>query len=139
MDTRAALAIILGVIAAAGDLRRCTIPNWLCVCGTASGFMWQAWTKGWSGALTSGEGTLAGFGVFLIFYCLGGMGAGDVKLMAAFGALLGPSGILLAAVITAMVGALIAMVCVLVKCRRSTIPYAPAIVLGAWLALLAGR
>ena len=34
-------------------------------------------------------GTLAGAGVFLIFYLLGGMGGGDVKLMAGFGALLG--------------------------------------------------
>ena len=32
---------------------------------------------------------LAGAGVFLIFYLLGGMGGGDVKLMAGFGALLG--------------------------------------------------
>ena len=32
---------------------------------------------------------LAGAGVFLIFYLLGGMGGGDVKLMAGFGAVLG--------------------------------------------------
>ena len=40
-------------------------------------------------ALYALGGTVVGFAVFLIFYLLGGMGGGDVKLMAGFGALLG--------------------------------------------------
>ena len=44
-------------------------------------------------------GTLAGFGVFLLFYLLGGMGGGDVKLMAGFGALLGGWKVLEAALV----------------------------------------
>ncbi len=44
------------------------------------------------GALYALAGAAAGFAVFLIFYLLGGMGGGDVKLMAGFGALLGAGG-----------------------------------------------
>jgi prepilin peptidase CpaA len=66
------------------------------------------------------------------------MGGGDVKLMAAYGALLGPSGILLAAVFTAVFGGLSAAGASLYNRRAPTIPYAPAIVLGAWISLLGG-
>ena len=80
-----------------------------------------------------------GFAVFLIFYCLGGMGAGDLKLMAAFGALLGPSGILVAALLAAPLGALMAAGCLIWRWRLRAIPYAPALTLGAWMALLGRR
>ena len=49
----------------------------------------QTVQHGWRGAGSALLGTLAGASVFLIFYLLGGMGGGDVKLMAGFGALLG--------------------------------------------------
>ncbi len=55
----------------------------------ASGLVLQTAQHGWRGAGSALLGTLAGAGVFLIFYLLGGMGGGDVKLMAGFGALLG--------------------------------------------------
>ena len=77
--------------------------------------------------------------MFLIFYCLGGMGAGDLKLSAAFGALLGPSGILLAALLAAPIGAMMAAACLLWHWRVRAIPYAPALSLGAWLALVGER
>jgi prepilin peptidase CpaA len=108
--------------------------------------------------LHSALGALIGFGVFLIFYLMGGMGGGDVKLMAGFGALLGDGHILPAALLAAIFGGLFAMAWLGVaaaarrlrtafgfagaqagpcgeKCRES-IPYAPAITVGAWLALL---
>ena len=66
------------------------------------------------------------------------MGGGDVKLMAAYGALLGPSGILLAAVFTAVFGGLSAAGASLCNRRVPAVPYAPAIVLGAWISLLGG-
>ena len=77
-----------------------------------------------------------GFLVFLVFYVAGAMGAGDVKLMAAFGALLGPAGILLAALFAAPAGGLMAAAWLAWKPGARDIPYAPAITLGAWLALL---
>ena len=58
-----------------------------------------------------------------------------MKLMAAFGTLLGPSEIVGAAALTAIAGALMALSVIWRKSRRGAIPYAPAIVCGAWLVL----
>jgi prepilin peptidase CpaA len=83
-------------------------------------------------------GALVGFLILLPFHWCGAMGGGDVKLMAAYGALLGPSGILLAAVFTAVFGGLSAAGASLCNRRVPAVPYAPAIVLGAWISLLGG-
>ena len=139
MDTRAVLAIILGCVATAGDLRRRVISNGICLGALAGGLICHAAKHGWAGLAASAAGALVGFSVFFVFYCRGGMGGGDLKLMAAFGALLGPHGILVAALLASIVGALMAAAALLIKRRRKAIPYAPAIVLGSWLALLAGR
>jgi prepilin peptidase CpaA len=64
------------------------------------------------------------------------LGGGEVKLMAAFGALLGPTQVVAAAALAAIAGALMALAAMLLRPRRVSIPYAPAIVCGAWLALL---
>ena len=83
-------------------------------------------------------GAVVGFLILLPFHWCGAMGGGDVKLMAAYGALLGPSGILLAAVFAAVIGGLSAAGTLLLRPRDAAIPYAPAIVLGAWVSLLGG-
>jgi prepilin peptidase CpaA len=130
------LAVALGCAASFDDLRRRAIANWINVAGLAAGLVYHSAARGWAGLAWSAGGAAAGFAVLLLFYCLGGMGAGDLKLSAAFGALLGPSGILLAALLAAPLGALLAAVCLLWRRRVRAIPYAPALTLGAWLALL---
>ena len=65
----------------------------------AAGILCGAWNGGARGAAMAVAGAGAGFAVFLLFHLLGGLGGGDVKLMAAFGALLGPSDVLTAAVL----------------------------------------
>ena len=55
------------------------------------------------------SGCLVGLGVMLPLHILGGTGAGDVKLMAAFGAFLGPAGVLGAFIRMAIVGGVIAL------------------------------
>ncbi len=139
MDARAYIAIIVGCAAAVDDLRRRAISNWICLAGIAGGLIYHLVQHGLMGLLTAAGGALLGFAAFLVFYCLGGMGGGDLKLMAGFGALLGPSGIWVAALLACMIGAVIAAACLLFKSGTRAIPYAPAIVLGAWLSLLAGR
>jgi len=131
-----AIAIALGCAAAFDDLRRNVVSNWINAIALGAGLLYHAIRGGWSGLALALAGALLGFVVFLVFYCLGAMGGGDVKLMAAFGALLGPSGILLAALLAAPAGALMAAACFAWNRHRRSIPYAPAIVLGAWLALL---
>ena len=139
MDARTFVAVILGCIAAVDDLRRRVIPNWISVGAIAAGLICHTAERGWAGLAASAGGAALGFAIFLVFYCLGGMGGGDLKLMAAFGALLGPQGILLAALLASIIGGLMAAASLIWDRRRRAIPYAPAIVLGAWLALLAGR
>jgi prepilin peptidase CpaA len=131
-----ALALALGCAASLDDLRRRAIANWINLSGMAAGLVYHTATRGWHGLVWSAGGAAAGFGVLLIFVLLGGMGAGDLKLSAAFGALLGPSGILLAALLAAPIGALLAAVSLGRHWRVRAIPYAPALSLGAWLALV---
>jgi prepilin peptidase CpaA len=129
-------AIVLGCSAMAEDLRRGVIPNWLAAGGVAAGLVCGWWSGGVQGAGVALAGTLAGFAVFLALHWMGGLGGGDVKLMAAFGALLGPKGILGAALWAAVAGGLLALALLWWRPRRASIPYAPAIVIGAWLVLL---
>jgi prepilin peptidase CpaA len=146
-----AISLVVGAAAVAEDLARRRISNWTWGVALASGFVLRASQAGWRGAASAGIGALVGFTVFLIFYVMKGMGAGDLKLMAGFGSLLGPSVILCAAWIAAVVGALMGVAYIIgISFRRrhltgagaqlpraDTIPYAPAIVVGAWLAEVA--
>jgi prepilin peptidase CpaA len=129
-------AVLLGCAASFDDLHRRSIANWINLAGLAAGLFYHTIEGGVRGLAWSAGGAAVGFAVFLVFYCLGGMGAGDVKLSAAFGALLGPAGILLAALLAAPLGAAMAAVCLVWRRRTRAIPYAPALTLGAWLALL---
>jgi prepilin peptidase CpaA len=66
-------------------------------------------------------GLAIGFGLWFPIYALGGMGAGDVKLMAAIGAWLGPTDALYAAMYAAIVGAAMgAALAVAYGCARQT-------------------
>ena len=138
MNALAWVAVSLGCAATFDDLRRRQVANWINLAGVAAGLGCHVWTGGAAGLGRSADGAAVGFLVFLVLYIAGAMGAGDVKLMAAFGALLGPSGILLAALLAAPAGGLMAAACLAWKRGAREIPYAPAITLGAWLAL-AGR
>ena len=130
------------------------IANWIPVAALASGTAWQIYAHGWKGGLYALGGAAAGFAVFLVFYLLGGMGGGDVKLMSGFGALLGAGRLLEAALWTAAVGGVLAVGVLGFRRLRKTlargkvaevpaagaeadsIPYAPAITLGVWLSLV---
>ena len=153
MTAQVWIAILVGLAAMIDDLARRQIANWIPLAALAAGFGWQMGQSGLRGLLYAGIGTVAGFAVFLIFYLLGGMGGGDVKLMAGFGALLGFHRLVEAALWTAGLGGLIAMGFLGVRAVRralgwttsstakegqdqESIPYAPAIALGVWLSLV---
>jgi prepilin peptidase CpaA len=143
------IATVVGLAAVAEDLARRTISNWIPVAALAGGLFCQVTEKGWRGIGAATLGALSGFGIFLIFYLLGGMGGGDVKLMAGFGALLGAGRLLEAAFWTAVIGGLLAAIVLgagWLRARKSdcpakqalprVIPYAPAIAAGVWMALI---
>jgi prepilin peptidase CpaA len=152
MNAQVWIAILVGLAASIDDLARRHIANWIPAAALAGGFGWQIGQGGWQGALAALGGTIAGFAVFLVFYLLGGMGGGDVKLMAGFGALLGAGRLLEAALWTAGVGGILAVGAIAWKSlrglfgskavdmaaveREASIPYAPAIALGVWLSLV---
>lgn len=64
---------------------------------------------GWQGLLLAVGGLVIGFATLIIPYYVGGMGAGDVKLMAALGALVGPGAIVQVFLYTALIGGVIAV------------------------------
>jgi prepilin peptidase CpaA len=135
MTTIFYIAAGLGAGAVFEDLRHRSIPNWLTAAATVAGVAYAA-ASGWRTLGIAIAGALAGFLVMLPWNLCGAMGGGDVKLTAAFGTLLGPAGILAAVVLGSVAGGVWAVVAAL-RGKRS-IPYAPAIVAGAWLILLGG-
>ena len=148
LNAHVLLCLGLGLAATAEDLWRRQISNWIPAAALAGGVALNWAQDGWWGGLMALAGAIGGFFVFLVFYVLGGMGGGDVKLMAGFGAILGPSLLLWAALWTADAGGVFALAALgFYRLRRwwrnrppvageDSIPYAPAITVGAWLALL---
>jgi prepilin peptidase CpaA len=102
------LTLVL-VTAMCTDLRSSRIPNWLTFPAMGVALVGHAGLGGLPGALFSLAGLGAGLGLFLILYVTGSIGAGDVKLMAAVGAILGPYGALLSGLLAMMVGGLYAL------------------------------
>ncbi|WP_423192926.1 A24 family peptidase [Cupriavidus sp. H18C2] len=97
-------------VAAIGDARTRRIPNWLVASGMVLALAAQIATLGpRDGSLQWLAGLATGMGIFLAVYLLGGMGAGDVKLMGAVGAFMGPLGGAHVAVVSFLVGGVLAL------------------------------
>ena len=135
--------MIFGVVLAGGwDLATRRIPNWLTFglmgLGVVTGFI----AGGLEGLADSLQGLLLGGALLFIPFLLGGMGAGDVKLLAAIGALKGSSFVLRAFLYGALAGGALALGALLVGryffYRPRTIPYGVALMVGAFAALYGG-
>jgi prepilin peptidase CpaA len=96
------------VEAAIIDGRSLRVPNWLTYHFVAGGLIFAFWKGGSALLLTSMAGAAVGLLTLLPLYSIGGMGAGDVKLMAGIGAWIGPWLTLWAFVSSALVGAVMA-------------------------------
>jgi prepilin peptidase CpaA len=92
--TKAQLKLVLPLFLALWmgwkDMRTNLIPNYLTYGGALAGLGYQAWLNGWTGLADGFLGLGLGFGLLIFFYWQGGVGAGDVKALAALGAWLGP-------------------------------------------------
>ncbi|MDA1086848.1 MAG: prepilin peptidase [Verrucomicrobia bacterium] len=108
-----ALMIVL-VIASYSEMTRKIIPNWLTLSGAACGIV-LGYLPGGNTLLASLGGLAVGFGFLFLVYVFGGMGGGDVKLMGAAGALLGYPLIVPTFFYTAIVGGVMAIVCLVWK------------------------
>jgi prepilin peptidase CpaA len=104
--------ILASVLLVAGvtDLRSSKIPNWLTMSAMAGGLLGHSLINGLSGLLFSVKGLGLGLAIFLVLYIIGGMGAGDVKLLAAVGSFVGAEGVFSAGMMAMVLGGLYAIV-----------------------------
>ena len=108
-----ALNIFVGILltlACFTDLRTRRIPNVLTFSAAAGALLFHLATGGWSAADSSLAGLFLGALLFFPMFALRGMGAGDVKLLAAIGAWLGPGQVATVALATSIVGGVVAVV-----------------------------
>lgn len=134
------LALLL-IVAAVWDLRTRTIPNSLnaAVALLAIPFWWATGVDPWPGAAIQIAMAAAVFGMFAIAFAFGGMGGGDVKMVAAVALWLPPGAVLMLLVIMSLAGGLLTLV-MLARHRMAKsphqleIPYGVAIAFaGLWL------
>jgi prepilin peptidase CpaA len=97
------------IVAAVIDGRQLRVPNWLTYPLLISGWVYSTVAFGWDGLGLSLAGTLAGLGLLLPLYAIGGMGAGDVKLLAGVGAWIHATHTFHAFCVSAIVGGLISL------------------------------
>ena len=147
------------------DVRYRRIPNVIVLATLIAGISINTVFSGWQGMLSSVEGFALAFFPMLLMHIFGAMGAGDVKLFGAVGAVLGVSLVPLAFVVVVMLGAVLAIYTMLragtvfttlhgvlrifvgilpgwemprftmSPDRRHTIPYGVAIMLGSLIAV----
>ncbi len=115
-------ALLLLVVAAGiYDLRFRRIPNWLSVSGVVIGLMVNAALAEHGlvqhGLALSATGMLLAAVVYLPLYLIRGMGAGDVKLMAAVGAIAGPGNWLYIFLATATIAGAASLFVVVIRHR----------------------
>ena len=104
--------LLLMLVAASGffDLKERKIPNKITFMGILIGILFNIITAGWLGLLQSILGMFAGLAIFFIPFVMGGMGAGDVKLMGAIGALMGWQFSVMTALYSAIVGGIMVLI-----------------------------
>jgi prepilin peptidase CpaA len=110
------IAVVVVVAAASVcDLNSRRIPNAITLGAAAIAVAMHVLSNGWSGLLLAVSGWAAGFVLFAPLYAVRGIGAGDVKLLAAIGAWLGPVGALWTALYGAVAGGILALVVALAR------------------------
>jgi prepilin peptidase CpaA len=104
-----AVAIFVAGMASVSDVRTARIPNFLTFGAAAAALVYLFASQGWSGLAGAGEGWVVGVLLFFPFFALGGLGAGDVKLLGAIGAWLGPREVFWVAMYASLAGGVMAL------------------------------
>jgi len=122
-----AILLLMVIVAAAYDIRYRRIPNWLTGSGVLVGLVLNAFLRtpapgvlSFGGLLFALKGFGLAFGVYFFLYALRAMGAGDVKLMAAVGSLVGWQDWFGIFIVSAFIGGIAAVVLSLAKRRLKT-------------------
>jgi prepilin peptidase CpaA len=114
MFTMTILALAL-IISFFTDIKNRKILNIVTLPSILTGFVFNTISMGWDGFVFSTLGLLTGFGLLILPYALGGMAAGDVKLLMAIGALKGSTFVFGSFLYIAIIGGIIALIILLKK------------------------
>lgn len=110
----ACLILVPGVLLASWiDYAQRKVPNWLNVSLIVIGLIVQVTFHGWRGFSDGCLGMVLGFAVLIVPWMMHGMGAGDVKLMAAIGVWFGPWMTIVSFAVGAIIGGLAAAVMII--------------------------
>ena len=128
---RLGVLVVLASGATYWDLRSRRVPDFLTFSCALAGLLIGGLEKGGAGLLFSASGLVLAGGVFFPFVVLGYVGAGDLKLLAAAGSLLGPVGAVWAVLLGSVLGGVWALAWLAVRGRGKWLPYAPPLATGA--------
>jgi prepilin peptidase CpaA len=103
------VAVLVAACACVFDFRTHRIPNGLTFGAAAAAVAFHSTMNGFSGFATGVGGWLTGVAMLILPFALGGLGAGDVKLLGALGAWLGPSHAMWAGIFTTLSGGVMAL------------------------------
>ena len=101
--------VLLGIVASGWDIRTRRIPNALTLGAPVLALAVHLYMNGMDGGIDTLSGWALGLALFLPLFALGGMGAGDVKLLAAIGAWLGPWNVVQTALAAGVIGGVLAL------------------------------
>ncbi len=107
------LVTVVLIVAAVIDGWKLKVPNWITFPLIISGWIYSTANYGWEGFGWSLVGTAVGLGLLLPAYAIGGMGAGDVKLLGGVGAWVWGTTTFYAFACSAVVGGVLAVAMVL--------------------------
>ena len=155
MSLEIILILLIATIGAVYDFRERKIPNWLTLYTLPIIFLLSVFHFGIYGFVNSLLGFLAGLALLFIPYIIGGMGAGDVKLLGILGAIVGYKGITIIFFYTAIWGLVLSIIWLIFNPNRlrflittgqilptvdkkQKIPYGIAILLGTILYIMFG-
>lgn len=110
MDAPHIIVLAVVGVAAATDLATRRVPNLLTFGGAVLALVFHSATNGTAGLMHGVTGWFVGVSLFLPFFVLRGLGAGDVKLLGAVGAWLGPIGALHSGFLSVVAGGVLAVV-----------------------------
>lgn len=109
MSTAHLAAVVVATVGCATDLHHRRIPNVLTFWAAMLGVTVSGWNGGLHAATLSGAGWMVGLAIFFVPFALGGLGGGDVKLLAALGAWVGPVDVIWVGLYTGIAGGVLAL------------------------------
>ena len=109
------LVTVVLVVAAVIDGRQLKVPNWITFPMIISGWVYSTVAFGWAGLGWSMLGTVVGLALLMPAYAIGGMGAGDVKLLGGVGAWVWPLATFYAFCVSAIIGGILAVAMVMAR------------------------